>query len=259
MPQDTLHAVDSVIELEDCYDHFFQQSERVVLPVKIMLVKKNGKTVSLKSFLNINDKDNFPIVQPQYGLADLDNDGKKELVIYNFTGGAHCCDEFYFYKNIAPNKYQHAAKTFAGNVCITNKNKFTFSFYEQFGYFFTCYACEYEDTSDTAPQPVHSILLKYFKGKLRVVPGDKELRSVIIDNLGKLGEQPYQKLQDEIDQDKGVRKELALNLAVFYYSFGEKWIETKKLFDKYYRFPDAKKVWAAFVQILNEIRKENDF
>ena len=195
----------------------------------------------------------------QQGLKDLDNDGKKELVLYDYTGGAHCCDEFYVFKNIAPNKYQYVAKTFAGDVCINDKNEFIYSFYQQYGYFFTCFACEYSDTSDAGPQPINSITLRYSKGKIMVVPGDQELKNTITDNLSKLKEQPYQKLQDEADQDDGLRKEFALNLAVYYYSFGRNLVQTKMLFDKYYRFPDAKKVWTEFVEILNGIKKESDF
>ena len=197
--------------------------------------------------------------ESQYGLADLDNDGKKELVIYNYSGGAHCCDQFFFFKNIEPNKYQLTAKTFAGNVCINGNNEILFSFYEQFGYFFTFYACAYENTSDVAPQPVAEIKLRYNNGKLSVIPGNRELKSMINDNLGKLGEQPYQKLESDIDQDNGLRKEVAFNLAAFYYSFGKNVIATKKLFDRYYKFPDAKKVWTEFFKILNQIKRDNSF
>ena len=101
--------------------------------------------------------------------------------------------------------------------------------------------------------------MKYNKGKLSIIPGDKELRSTINDNLGKLGEQPYQKLADEADQDNGLRKEFALNLVVFYYSFGKNLVTTKSLFDKYYKFPDAKKVWLDFIRILNGIKGDNSF
>lgn len=62
-----------------------------------------------------------------------------------------------------------------------------------------------------------------------------------------------------MDQDDGFRKEIALNLAVFYYSFGKNMLETQKLFNKYYKFPDTKKVWAAFVKNLGYIKKESDF
>lgn len=247
---------DTTIDEGDCYAKFFERSEKVPSPAKTILVMKTGKTTSVAALMNASDT---LMELPQYGLADLDNDGKKELVIFNYSGGAHCCDVFYFFKNIAPGKYQYVAETFAGDLCITDKNEFPYDFYQQFGYFFTCFACEYQDSSETAPIAVHNIVLKYNRGKLTVVPGDKDLRSAISDNLGKLGEQPYQKLQDEADQDNGLRKEFAFNLAVFYYSFGRNIAETKKLFDKYYKYPDAKKVWTAFANQLQHMRKDNDF
>ena len=244
---------------QDCFDKFFEKAEPVPHTEKVMLVLKNLKTVSLKNFLASGNGDTSMGSPPKQGFADLDNDGKKELVLYDYTGGAHCCDEFFIFKNIAPNKYQYVNKTFAGDVCINDKNEFMYDFHQQYGYFFTCFACEYEDSSDAGPQPVSGITLKYAKGKLSVVPGDQQLKSTITDNLSKLKEQPYQKLQDEADQDNGLRKEFALNLVVYYYSFGKNLVAVQQLFNKYYRFPDAKKVWTEFVSLLNGIKKENDF
>ncbi len=233
---------------------FFQQGEKVNDPATTLLVTKARKTVSLKKFTETELSD-----YADHVLADLDNDGKKELLLYDFTGGAHCCDEVYIFKNTAPGKYQHVAKLFAGNTIISSEKQFVFNFYEHFGYFFTCFACAYTDTTDEAPLEVRSIQLKYGQGRLSVVKGDQELRSTINDNLGKLGEQPYELLEDEISFDNGLRKEVALNLAVFYYSFGKSLPATKQLFDKYYKFPDARKVWTSFVKNLQEVRANNDF
>jgi hypothetical protein len=238
----------------DCFSNFFERTKEVPYVSKTLLITKAGKTISMTAFLKAETH-----TEVQYGLIDLDSDGKKELVIYNFSGGAHCCDEFYFFKNIAPNKYQYVAKTFAGNVCVTDENQFLYDFNEQFGYFFTCYACAYEPETEMAANPVHNIFLKYNKGKLSVVPGDNELRNQVNDYLGKLSEEPYEKLQNEADQDNGLRKEFAFHFAVYYYSFGRNLTETKKLFDKYYKYPDAKKVWSQFVSILSWIKNQNDF
>jgi hypothetical protein len=253
--EDTLHAKDSVIELKDCYENFFAQAEKIMTPSKISLVQKNGKTTSLASFLKTEAMGR----ESMHGLADLDADGKKELIIYNYTGGAHCCDQYFIFKELGAGKYQYVAKTTAGNVCINEKNELVYNFYEMFGYFFTCYACSFENTSEEAPLPVAEIRLRYSKGKLIIIPGDKELRSTIQDNLAKLSEQPYKPLYGDTDQDNGLRKEFALNLAVFYYSFGKNLAETKKLFDKYYKFPDARKVWSEFVKSLGWIKRDNDF
>ena len=249
-----LYQRDSVIESEDPTTHFFQTGEKIGNPAKTIVITKSKKTVSLALLLKAKE-----MTYPEHTLADLDNDGKKELVISNFTGGAHCCDEIYIYKSIAPDKFQYAAKMFGGHTIVTPKREFEFSFDESFGYFFTCYACGYADTSDAAPIPLRSITLRYNKGKIAIVPGDKELRNTINDNLGKLGELPFGKLDDELAMDDGFRKEVAMNLAVFYYSFGRNMPETQKLFKKYYRYPDATKVWTAFTKSLLYIKKDNDF
>jgi hypothetical protein len=252
---DTLYQRDSVIELEtDCSEDFFLNIERIKDPSRISLVARNGKTYTMPSFFKAFNVGGFS----ESGLDDLDGDGKKELVISNFTGGAHCCDEIYIFRNIVANRYQYVAKTFAGHVCFLRDKKLRFSFYEGFGYFFTCYACSYTDTTDVAPIPVSSIELQYLKGKLVVIPGDASLKSMIRDNLGKLSEQPYEKV-DDISQDNGLRKEFALNLAVYYYSFGRNLVETRNLFNKYYRFPDAKTVWAEFNKLLANVKKTNHF
>lgn len=247
------HTKDSVIEIAtDPTTLFFQSGERISTPAKTILITAAKKTISLAAL-----QKNENMMMSDHTLADLDNDGKKELIIYNFTGGAHCCDEIYIFKNIAVNKYQQVAKLFAGNTIITSEKEFIYDFHEQFGYFFTCFACGYSDTSDEAPIQLTSIKLKYNKGKLMIMPGDKELRSTINDNLGKLGEQPYEKPDDDLAQDNGLRKEFALNLAVFYYSFGKNLPETQKLFNKYYKYPDAKKVWTAFAKELLYIPKQS--
>ena len=249
-----LYQKDSVIIPEsDLTVLFFQENEKVSSPETVKLVTKAGKIINLQSFLKSTG------IYADHVLADLDKDGKKELLIANYTGGAHCCDEIYIFKNIAPNRYQHVVKFFAGNTMITKNNEFIYDFSGQYGYFFTCYACSYTDTSDAAPLELHNILLKYSKGKIMVVPGEKELHSAILDNLAKLGELPYQQLIDDMSQDNGQRKEFAINMAVFYYSFGKNMIETQKLFNKYYKYPDAKKVWTAFIKQLQFIKKDNDF
>ena len=247
---------DSVIEIEaDCTTSFFERSERVESMGKTFLTLKNGKTVTMLSFF----KTYAMGMAAQHGVTDLDGDGKKELVIYDFSGGAHCCDEIFIFRNTGPSKYQQVAKLFAGNTCITGDNDFVFDFYESFGYFFTCYACSYEDTAETAPVHVDHVKFRYSKNKLMIVPPEKEFRSQINDNLSKLGEQPYKALEDDMAQDNGQRKEFAMNLAVYYYSYGKNMVETQKLFNKYYRFPDAKKVWAAFVKQIQNINKQNIF
>ena len=250
--------VDSLLYNEGligCSSQFFEEGEKLSNEQKTVLVNKAGKSMPMPQFMKAQKLGE----SSRHALSDLDNDGKNELVIYNFTNGAHCCEEYFVFKNIGPNKYKQVARTFAGTVCINPQNLFLYDFYEPFGYFFTCYACAYTDNSDAAPLPVQHVKLAYRSGKMVVLPGDAELKSTIIDNLGQLSEQPYEKLEGDWSQDNGLRKEFALNLVVYHYSFGKNMAETKKLFDKYYKFPDAKIVWTKFTEVLSFLRKNNDF
>ncbi|MCX6319361.1 MAG: hypothetical protein NTW29_18940 [Bacteroidetes bacterium] len=258
-PRDTLvmYAKDSAVVPEtEPTVLFFQNGEKIPESIwgKTLLISKTKKVSKLSQLLKNPD-----MMLSEHVLADLDNDGKKELVVNNFTGGAHCCDELLIYKNAGANKYQEAVRLYAGNVIITPDYEFSYSLHEHFGYFFTCYACSYSDTSDEAPLDVSRLSLLYKNGKMSVVQTDTEFKSIINDNLGKLSEQPYQKPGDDPIVDDGLRKEFALNLAAYYFTYGKNLAATQQLFNKYYKYPDAKKVWTAFSRILTAIRSANTF
>src|SRR5688572_12772691 len=92
---DSLYQRDSVIEMEeDCTQGFFLRSERIRDPATISIVAKNRRKSTLATYLKTNNLEGFT----EYGLADLEGDGKKELLISHFTGGAHCCDEVYVFR-----------------------------------------------------------------------------------------------------------------------------------------------------------------
>jgi hypothetical protein len=59
--------------------------------------------------------------------------------------------------------------------------------------------------------------------------------------------------------DSGWRKELAINLAIWHFNHNRNWKKTKKLFDNYYNFKDAPKVWTEFHRTMKEATKENSF
>ncbi len=255
-----LYPRDSVIEvLPDPTTAFFQQAERIPSLEKVWVTTKAKKTTTLKKFIDVlNGGISDAALFADQALADLDGDGRKELVIWYFSGGAHCCDEIYIFKSIGLNKYQHVARMYAGHTSIMGNKTFEYSLQENFGYFFTCYACSYTDTTDGAPIDVSNMILRYNAGKLVVQTGDKEMKSIINDNLAKLGEQPYVKL-NELDFDEGLRKEFAFNLSAFYFMFGKNLPATQQLFNKYYKYPDAKKIWVAFVKQLSFLKSKNDF
>lgn len=249
-----IYEDDELNEVMDPTSRFFRNGEKVPDPRKLVLLDKTGKSTTLHAWLATEDR-----LLANHCLADLDNDGVKELVISGYTGGAHCCDEIFIYRNTGPGQYRYAAKIFGGHTLINTRREFEFSFDESFGYFFTCYACGLSDSSASAPVPLRRITLQYKKGKLAVVPGTRELEDLVRTNLQKLGRLPYGKLENEQAMDEGQRKEVAMNLAVYYYSFGKNLEQTRKLFTNYYRFPDAGKVWSAFSKSLLYIKKDNDF
>lgn len=251
---EVLHQRESVIDDKPDYTTlFFQNEEKAGNPAKLQVITRQGKTTTLqallKSFGNFGD----------HVLADMDGDNKKELVLYNYTGGAHCCDEIYIYRQITPFRYQYTGKLFAGSTQIREDRSMRFDLYESFGYFFTCYACSIPETEDEASLNLSGISVRYRNGKLHIVPGDKELRSAILDNLGKMSEMDYSPITDKTLQDDGQRKAFVLNLAVFYFSFGKNMVETQKLFNRFYKHPDARQIWQAFVRHLQTIRKNNSF
>ena len=225
---------------------FFQQAEKPADLSKTMVITKAGKTVSLATLIK-------PMWNPDLALTDLDNDEKKELLVYQYTNEKSgvfnaANDEIGFYKNTGNKKYQYAGKLSGGHSSITSSKEFIFSLDYYFDKFLNCSNCNFSDTSDDAPIPLHTVTVKYVKGKLTVVKGDQELRSMISDNLGKLGERAV-----PVDPGDGIRKEIAMNLAVYYYSFGKNLVATKTLFSKYYKQPDAKKIWIAFTKQLQVI------
>jgi len=232
--------------------NFFEKGKKVANPSTVFIIQKDKKKISLKQLLT---SDEFGA--RDYALSDLDNDGKDELVAYEFTGGAHCCDVITIFKNTAPNAYSYAASLFAGNTLVTKEKEFEYGLYESFGYFFTCFACSLSDTTASAPVPVNSIRLKYNKGKLEIVKGDQQLLQTINDNLKKICLLPYMKLDTDDSFDDGLRKEVALNAAVYYFSFGKDINSTKKLFYSYYKYPDANKVWSEFAKTISHIKSES--
>jgi hypothetical protein len=238
---------------------FFEQAEKIDDTEKVTVITKAKKLMNLKKFIiSLNGGVEGSTLYANQGLSDLDGDGKKELVVWYFSGGDNCCDEMYIFKLVTTNKYQQAARMYAGHTTILANKEFEYNLHENLSRFFTCNICFYSDTADTAPIDVSNITLKYTKGKLSPVPSYSELKSIINDNLGKLGEVPYTPL-NETGNDEGLRKEIAINLTAYYYLFGKNLPAIQQLFTKYYKHPDAKKVWAAYLKQLNLLKTRNDF
>lgn len=237
----------------DCYENFFQSLPKFSDSLSAYLLLQNGKRVTLTHFF----KEEFMSQVSEYGKKDMDGDGIEELIIFNNTGGAHCCDEYYIFGHKKENEFEFKAHLMGGETCIDAiTNVFTYSFGETFGYFFTCYACEFEDSSGTF-NAMREIQLKYAGGKLQVIPYDSEDEKQNLANLQVLQKHGFEKIDGLMDS--GWRKEIAMNLAVWHYNHHKAWNQTKALFDKYYNFEDAAKVWKEFYNTVNDFSKENTF
>lgn len=236
-----------------CYDNFFSPLPKFKDSSSAYLLLNDGKRITLTQFF----KDEFMSEISQYGRKDMDNDGVEELIVFNNTGGAHCCDEYYIFSQRHTNEYEFKAHLMGGETCINaSDNIFTYSFGETFGYFFTCYACEFKDSSGVF-NSVREIQLKYAGGKLEVIPYDSAAEKQNLINLEILQKHGYEKVEDLMDS--GWRKEFAINLAVWHFNHSKDWNQTKALFSKYYNFEDAEKVWKEFYAILFDSTKENTF
>jgi hypothetical protein len=242
--------------LSDCYETFFTTATKVKNTNTIkLLVGKKEQTLSTYLKTNVQGLDQ------RLGLKDLDGDGKNELVIYNFTGGAHCCDEFYFFKNTGPNRFAPAAKLFAGSTCV-NGTTFLYDFAEPFGYFYTCFACELDEKKNSKGEKYErlaNISLTYRDGKLQVSPGDAALKEKVLRNLRYIKSLGWDGGAKGDEFDDGRRKALAQTLAVYYFSFGKNKTETKKVFSTYYSFRDAATVWKDFSVLLANVQSQNSF
>ena len=107
---DTLmHARDSaIIDPSQQTIEFFQVAEKVSDPSKVRVIAKTGKTSTLQLLLLTT-----VATSTDHALADLDNDGKKELLIYILRIDVNPYrqpDEIWVYKNITASKYQYAGR-----------------------------------------------------------------------------------------------------------------------------------------------------
>jgi hypothetical protein len=250
-PVDTAVAVETMI-YDDCNDEFFSQTSKSIDTSALKVKLKNGHRYTWKEFVN----DELMSSQVSWGLKDLDNDSLDELVVFNYTGGAHCCNELYIFKK-AGAEYIQKGKLFAGFECIdAQSNMISYSLNESLGYFFGCYACGFTDETGTF-KTIREIELRYDHGRFVTVPYSAERENQLFQNLEVLGKHKYEDMEEGL-MDSGWRKEFAMNFAVWHYNHGKNWRATKELFDKYYKFKDAPRVWKEFRYTLREMEKDSD-
>lgn len=236
-----------------CYEDFFMAGETVQNFAQITLVLSGNVEKKLSDFI----REELLEQSVKTCLKDLDGDSKKELVIFNYTGGAHCCDEFYVFAEQKPRYYRMQVKLMAGNTCAEPQtNEFTYGFYEHFGYFFTCFACAYTDSARGISLPP-DLRLKYKGGKMFIVSDTAALNREVLRQLSDMKTITPSALQQ--DGDDGFRKTFALHLATWHYCNGRDTRRTKKVFDMYYPFSDAAAVWKEFRTTLADIESSNVF
>ena len=241
------------IDFNSCYENFFKGLPRFRDSSIAYLVWKNKERKRLTQFF----KDEFMGTVSQYGKKDLDGDGTMELIIFNYTGGAHCCDEYYIFSEKKEQEFEYKAHITGGQACIdATSNRISYSLSETLGYFFSCFACGMADTTGVF-KTLREIQLKYAGSTLQVVTYDSLLAKQNISNLEVLKKNGFEKITGLMDN--GWRKEFAINIAIWHYNHGKNWKLTKLLFDKYYTFKDSPKVWKEFYRTMSEAAKENDF
>ncbi len=251
-PEKEADEVDTT-NYESCYEDFFKGLPRFNDSASAYLILGNGKRKSLTQFF----KDEFMSPVSQYGIKDLDADGVKELIIFNYTGGPHCCDDYYIFRQKNEREFELKAHIMGGQACIdTATNIIGYSFSELLGYFFSCYACGFADSTGTF-KTLREIHLKYSNARLQVITYDSILENQNPANLEVLQKHGYEKVEDMMDS--GWRKEFAMNFAVWHYNHGKNWRQTKKLFQTYYTFQDAPKFWKEFYRTMMDAGKDNSF
>ncbi len=232
----------------DCYTQFFLQTNPFDT-AKIAVIDAQGKLFTLKEFIQEQSLDTTFL---SIAIKDADNNGVPELWLRNFSGGAHCCDEWYIFPQQANGKFRQTASLIAGDVCVAD-SIFTFSFGESLGYFKSCFACGYDDTTNGFKMIRH-INLRYKQGRFEVIPFLSEAEKQLLKNLQILNEEGK---RADMDKARDIKKEFAMNLAVYYYNQRRNIRLTKELFDVYYPFNDGRMVWKEFMEYLQNIAEFN--
>jgi hypothetical protein len=239
----------------DCFETFFDSANQQHLDQQ-QIIQSDGKAIALKDFVKLNYDDS--VSKTWYNLKDVDQNGESELWLRGYTGGAHCCDEWKVYEPQANHQYKLAAQLTAGEVCI-QKNTFIYSFNQVLGYFRSCFACGYDD-STSGFIPIREMKLKYVNQQFLVMSLSIKEQNQLLQNLAILKRNmPLVKENEEETIVGSMQKEFAMNIAVHYYTHKKDWISCEALIKQYYSMPDAKNFTKELKELLDEISKENSF
>ena len=98
-------------------------------------------------WFNWTDPNNNPPFNAGVQLAaavDLDNDGKKEMVLTYYTGGAHCCDDVTVFEKQSKNRYNEIFHSDYSVEIDSSRRLLIMKVGRKFDYFYSCYACTLE-------------------------------------------------------------------------------------------------------------------
>lgn len=238
------------LDQRNCFAWFFKEAPVVEDSNSLFVALPGFPRISLKQMIRDELFNNVRVV-----LQDLDSNGSNELVIYNYSGGAHCCDEFFVLAPDATGTYSIQTKLFGGNTCISRNYEFSYNLYEGLGYFYACYACIYTDSAKglMLPPPIQ---YRYESGRFLLSGDTAATAAAALKNLNLLRKVPIKQLQN--NEDGGLRKMIAINLATLHFLRNSNWDATRALFDRFYvNKNDANEVWQQFRKTLIDIQGMN--
>lgn len=188
---------------------------------------------------------------------DLDKDGTPELIATYYSGGAHCCFQYDIFSKMSANEYVRVYTYTGGENAVQIKNGIIkVSFYEQLGYFHSCYAC-YIDEELLSKQFSASYNLKYKNKSFHIDGPNESILKVITKDLEFLKNRKIPPLKGDYDFDDGTRKAYALRIITYYYNNNLDLKATRELFYKTYLGSDRESIWQEIEAFINKSSNDN--
>jgi len=210
---------------------------------KIKVKIGNEPITTLKNYLVTNSKDNQ--FKPEVRFYDIENSTIMEIKQY--SGGSHCCNMTYLLYKYG-DEYKTFYYNFGGEIDYL-ENEIEVDFYENIGYFFSCYNCSVENL----PNELNCVYyLGYSYDKIKESKPKSYLNRMILENLQYLRENGNPEF-NENGQDNGLRKEFASSMIMYF--FNNNWnIElTAETFYKYYIWNDSEEIFKRIVEHIDSI------
>lgn len=236
----------------------FDVDRRIKLEIDGVTVTADYDSVNFCSYLTVVGSDSSILHREEcierisaVKAEDLDANGKKEILIETFTGGAHCCTSLYI-AAITGNGFEFLDTAYWGNCYYNIKDlnndgkKEIIGRNDMFAYYFTNFSM--------SRFPV--FIYAFRKNKLKLV--NTEFKTYIHNNIKDLEEElnlyktrgfecPKSDSADVFNTDAGAVQAILAAITADYYYIGES-EEGYKYINKTYSCPDKKK----FIRILQK-------